>query len=82
MLVNYTFALQAHPLSGRVGKHNVYGIKSIAAVSGGPVLGTEACAAAARSPDARDKFFLQSVPEWGSSEDTERENDTAALQVI
>ena len=52
---------ESHPVYGRLAGHALYGIKSLAVFA--PRLRTvfDNCAAAAKSTDARDKYFLTHV---------------------
>lgn len=53
-----------HPLHGIFQGHGLYGIKSLAAEAAGLNAVTEDCAKAAKSADARDKYFQVHVGEF------------------
>lgn len=56
--------LKPHPLHGVFQGHGLYGIKSVAAEAAGLNAVTENCAIAAKSADARDKYFQVHVGEF------------------
>ena len=53
-----------HPVHGSFDGHSVYGIRSVAVFSAGMSLIAEECSKAAKSADARDKYFQVYVGEF------------------
>ena len=55
---------EAHPVHGAFAGHSVYGIRSFAVMAQRLRAVVESCGVAAKSPDARDKYFTAAVDSY------------------
>ena len=62
--------------------HSIYGIKGIAALGSQMTTVVRACAEAARSVDARDKYFMTYVPSFDSSPAKVWASEVPSLEVV
>lgn len=58
---------EPHPVWGAAGGEFAYGVRAVRVVGSSAAVVVQDCGEAAASEDARDKFFLVSVPEFDSS---------------
>merc|ERR1711976_810313 len=58
---------EPHPVWGAAGGDFAYGVRAVRVVGSSAAVVVQDCGEAAASEDARDKFFLVSVPEFDSS---------------
>ena len=71
---------QPHPTLGALGGHRLYGIRTFAVHAPAMVTVAEPCADAARTKDARDKYFAVSVRESSSDAGKRLEGELPAFE--
>ena len=71
---------EPHPLLGMFQGRAVYGIKSLAVMAPRLEAVTDDCASAAKSGDARDKYFAAQAPEFDLAAAAPLQNEAPALE--
>ena len=70
-----------HAVRGRLDDHSLYGIASVGVFATQLATVAEDCAAAAKSKDARDKFFLSRAAEFDAVAGAALDNELISLEV-
>ena len=70
-----------HAVRGRLDDHSLYGIASVGVFATQLATVVEDCAAAAKSKDARDKFFLSRAAEFDPVAKAALDNELISLEV-
>ena len=70
-----------HAVHGRLDDHSLYGIASVGVFATQLATVVEDCAAAAKSKDARDKFFLSRAAEFDAVAGAALDNELMSLEV-
>ena len=76
-----TRACQAHAVDGTFKGHAVFGIASLQILVKGMQTIVEDCSAAAKSKDARDKYFQTFVGDYGSCSSKALRSELPSLEV-
>ena len=77
-----TRACQAHAVDGTFKGHAVFGIASLKILAKGMQTIVEDCSAAAKSKDARDKYFQTFVGDYGSCSSKALRSELPSLEVV
>eukprot|EP00930_Biecheleria_cincta_P033422 TRINITY_DN23150_c0_g1_i1.p1 TRINITY_DN23150_c0_g1~~TRINITY_DN23150_c0_g1_i1.p1 ORF type:complete len:397 (-),score=90.46 TRINITY_DN23150_c0_g1_i1:127-1317(-) len=70
----------AHPVHGTFGGYAVYGIRSLAVMAQRTRAAVDSCAAAAKSKDSRDKFFMAAVGSFDKAASAALRSELPALE--